>query len=59
MNAKMVIFAMREAFRLIDSVAYVGNPGDSEIVKADLLRAIQSIEGLKKTVEDLLLELAK
>ena len=56
MNASMIVFAMKEAHRLIDSAAYVGPHEDSEIVKADLLRAIDAIQNLQKTVAVLMTE---
>jgi len=59
MNASMIMFAMKEAHRLIDSVEFVGSPGDSEIVKDDLLRAIAAIEALQKTVAVLMVEFTK
>ena len=59
MNAEMIIFAMKEAHRLIDSVAFVASPDDSQIVKSDLLRAIDSIEGLRKSVMEIMVEFAK
>lgn len=58
MNASMIIFSMREAYRLIDSVEFVGSKGDSEIVKSDLLRAVESIESLQKTVAQIMVEFA-
>lgn len=59
MNAKQVIAAMSEAHRLIDSVDFVASPGDSEIVKANLIQAIDSINDLKKAVGDMLTEFGK
>lgn len=56
MNANQIIFALKEAHRLIDSVEFVGSPGDSEIVKSDLERAIQSMKDAQKMVMDLMVE---
>lgn len=44
MNVRNIVKAMQEAHKLIDSVAYVTELGDTEKVKADLGKAIETMQ---------------